>query len=304
MSTTLELNCLILGEDRDHIFSLKILSSECVGTLEEAIKDKNNNTFQHVDVDGLELWDVSIAVDDYFEEKISNLELESSKRLLPVRKLSLVFSDPLEDEHLHVVVRPPPAKPPRLELNCLMLGDNFRHIFSVKILSTETVSTFREAIKDKKEPTSQHVDARTLVLWQVSIPNDDSPKLKLSELDLVDENPLSPMVKLWKVFLEPPIKRHVHIVVKPPPPLSKFDELTGRLTFSQLETAQNCVIDDTLNTPIPSSTATVDAFIREQEKRPIWNGRASTNCGIQSNSIIPHLQIFFTSSAMVLLKLI
>jgi hypothetical protein len=35
-----------------------------------------------------------------------------------------------------------------------------------------------------------------------------------------------------------------------------------------------------LNAPSPSSGAILNAFINEQEKRPLWNGRPSTNRGI------------------------
>jgi len=58
MPSTLELNCLVLGEDSSHVFSVKIDTTESVFTLKEAIKDKKNNAFQHADADSLKLWKV------------------------------------------------------------------------------------------------------------------------------------------------------------------------------------------------------------------------------------------------------
>ena len=58
MPSTLELNCLVLGEDSSHVFSVEILESKNISSLKEAIKDKKNNAFQHADADSLKLWKV------------------------------------------------------------------------------------------------------------------------------------------------------------------------------------------------------------------------------------------------------
>lgn len=55
----------------------------------------------------LELWNTSIPVDDNFKESIGRLTLDSNKYLLPVKALSAVFPNPLNEEHLHVVVKLP-----------------------------------------------------------------------------------------------------------------------------------------------------------------------------------------------------
>ncbi|KAH9052999.1 hypothetical protein EDB83DRAFT_2225783, partial [Lactarius deliciosus] len=67
--------------------------------------------------------------------------------------------------------------------NCFVLGED-RNNISVKIPNTKNVSTLRQAIKEKN--AIHHVDANTLALWRVSIPDDNNLELKLSELDLVD----------------------------------------------------------------------------------------------------------------------
>ncbi|KAI6167849.1 hypothetical protein EDD17DRAFT_867146 [Pisolithus thermaeus] len=55
LQATISLNCLVLGDSRDHIFPVEISSSKTVGALREAIKDKKQYTFHHVEADKLSL---------------------------------------------------------------------------------------------------------------------------------------------------------------------------------------------------------------------------------------------------------
>jgi hypothetical protein len=97
----LEINCLVLGEPRGHIFPVKIARTESVGALKDAIKEKKQLAFQNVDADTLVLRKVSIPVDESLEEIVRNLD--GAEPLSPVDKLSEVFSNVYET-HLHVVV--------------------------------------------------------------------------------------------------------------------------------------------------------------------------------------------------------
>jgi hypothetical protein len=111
MFSTLNLNCLIYGQGQNHIFPVNIESTETVGALRET-KEKIKPQFDHVPTcprRPLELWSVSIPVDNHFERKVNDMEFDDVKLLLPVKRLSGVFSDQLEDEYLHVVIRPLPA---------------------------------------------------------------------------------------------------------------------------------------------------------------------------------------------------
>jgi hypothetical protein len=56
-----------------------------------------------------------------------------------------------------------------LELNCWVRGDDWDHVFPIKIAQTESVGALKELIKEKKQHTFQHMDANTLKLWQVSV---------------------------------------------------------------------------------------------------------------------------------------
>jgi hypothetical protein len=103
----LELNCFIHGDDPGHVFPVKIAPTESVGTLKKYIKQEKQVALEHVDADALRIWNVSIPVDDDFEDSVNKLELRVEEELSPVKRLSIL--DEPEDEHLHVVVRSPPA---------------------------------------------------------------------------------------------------------------------------------------------------------------------------------------------------
>jgi hypothetical protein len=221
----LELNCLILGQDPKHIFSVKIARTESISTLKEAIKEKKN-AFRHIDADTLTVWQVSILDDGSLGRNLREINISDESSLRPTQKLSGLFSEPPIEGHLHVVVAPPPlaviqtglsSEPLRLlELNCFIIGDSCNNIFTVKIPKTESISTLKEVIKEKKN-AFRHIDADTLIVWQVSILDDSSLGKNLGEINLLDESSLRPTQKLSGLFSEPPIQNHLHIVVKPEP---------------------------------------------------------------------------------------
>ena len=48
-SEPLQLNCLVLRDDHSRVFPVKIAATKTVGTLKDAIKEKNKHLFHHVD---------------------------------------------------------------------------------------------------------------------------------------------------------------------------------------------------------------------------------------------------------------
>ena len=109
MSSTLNLNCLVLGDDASRTFPIKIAKSDTVGDLRKLIKEEKSHTFQHVDADTLVLWKVSILINRSLTENLSNRTFADESPLLPVDELSEVFSDSPARRHLHIVVSAPPA---------------------------------------------------------------------------------------------------------------------------------------------------------------------------------------------------
>jgi hypothetical protein len=107
---TLELNCLVLGNDPS-IFTVEIASSKTVSILKDMIKEKKQNEFKDVDADTLILWKVSIPDNDNLKQHLNTLELNESSELLrrSTSRLLNVFKGELEEEHVHIVVQPPPT---------------------------------------------------------------------------------------------------------------------------------------------------------------------------------------------------
>jgi len=104
----LELNCLVLGDDPNHIFAVEISNAKTASALKKAIKNEKKPAFDHVPADALVLWNVSVPVDRSLKENINNFFLANEESLSPVQELSEIFSDALTRKHLHVIVKSPP----------------------------------------------------------------------------------------------------------------------------------------------------------------------------------------------------
>jgi len=59
MYANYKLNCLVLGDDPNHIFPVNIAQTQTVGDLKKVIKDEKKPQFDHIPADGLKLWNVS-----------------------------------------------------------------------------------------------------------------------------------------------------------------------------------------------------------------------------------------------------
>ena len=57
----------------------------------------------------------------------------------------------------------------QLCLNCWVLGEKADRVFTVDIADTTNVSALKDAIKEKMQPTLDHIPAKTLDLWQVRV---------------------------------------------------------------------------------------------------------------------------------------
>jgi hypothetical protein len=113
MSQTLVLNCLVLGDSSDNIFTTKILGSDNVSALKDV---KNQNRFQHVDPHALGLWQVDFPDDDdeTLQQLLENFKCDPKKKLKSTKGLAQFFDKIAEG--LHILVVPPPMG----EYNCLV----------------------------------------------------------------------------------------------------------------------------------------------------------------------------------------
>ena len=102
------LNCWVLGEDSDsnRIFPVEVDRNKNVGDLKEAIKEKMKPAFDHITANSLDVWNVSIPIDEdtNLQAQVKGLRLHEKKSLLPVQPLSGIFRNVVE-QYLHVIVR-------------------------------------------------------------------------------------------------------------------------------------------------------------------------------------------------------
>ena len=105
MSTVVNLNCWVQGDDIDRIFPVEIAPTKTVGALKDVIKEKKKHAFRDIDADILVLWEVSIRIDDNFDKNLE--KRKHANPLLPWQKLSSVFLDQPADGHLSIVIKAP-----------------------------------------------------------------------------------------------------------------------------------------------------------------------------------------------------
>jgi hypothetical protein len=243
MSQILALNCLVLGDSEDNIFTVEIPRAKNVSALKDAIKEKKQIMFQHVDADALRLWKADFPDDDdsdddeKLRQQLTSFKCDPKKKLKAMKPLHLLFDK--ISAGLHLLVVPPPtgeyncpvavirfiiyaARPvsettPLFELNCLVLDDSRDNIFPVEIPRTKTVGALKDAIKEKKRPVLDHVPADTLELWQVDFPDDDDEKLRqlLENFKCDPKKKLKSTKELAQLFDQ--IAKGLHVLVVPPP---------------------------------------------------------------------------------------
>ena len=102
------LNCCILSDDPSHVFSLKIDNNKNVSVLRKAIKDEKKPAFDSITANRLNLWNVSIKINDNLPEKLR--EHSHKKALCLTKILSDVFPNgTLAVNTLHIVIDAPPG---------------------------------------------------------------------------------------------------------------------------------------------------------------------------------------------------
>ena len=240
-----DLKCSVLKSDS--VFSVKMPKSGTVDGLKDAIKKKMEPEFDHVAAVRIDLWKVQVSNccprSDILVLTISTIEgknlrmaipatvvsnrtspsspLKMNRRYCSAENLSAVFSDPLNQQHLHIVVRVPPKAlspscEPKIRSQLFQLAWGWwAELFSVKIPKSGTVDSLKKAIKKEKERCIPlEVDADRLDLWKVSIPDDDRLIESVRKLDLVNNRCLRSTAKLSKVFADAPEDHHIHIVVR------------------------------------------------------------------------------------------
>jgi hypothetical protein len=87
----------------------------------------------------------------------------------------------------------------------------------VKIPSTLTVDDLKDMIKQKKPNELKEIDAYSLDLFKVAVPDEDDLENRVKEAVAVDGmRPLKSTKELYQIFPDRPLKKTIHIAVKLP----------------------------------------------------------------------------------------
>ncbi|KAI9450975.1 hypothetical protein F5148DRAFT_1019416, partial [Russula earlei] len=174
-----------------------------------------------------------------------------------------------------------------LKLNCLILGQDIHRIFQVKIEGEETVSTLKEMIKEDNANDLARIDADSLRLWKVSIPIDKKLKEKYKDKGFVlddDDELLS--LELSGIFLDPPLRDHLHIIARTP------DTISTRVSAAPEQLLElNCLIVGEgvesmfVITIEPSSTVYDLKKAIQQERSVLFRGLDAAKLGLWKASI-------------------
>jgi hypothetical protein len=103
-------------------------------------------------------------------------------------------------------------------LGCIILGE--KNAFPVDYDACKTIGHLKDAIKEKKSVALGSTDANALNLWKVNIPESDKNKI-YKGIDIKGEfrgEKLDRDLNIIDYFNEQPPRRHIHIIVEPPPP--------------------------------------------------------------------------------------
>ena len=103
-------------------------------------------------------------------------------------------------------------------LNCLVQGDPAQCAFPVHLDRNSLVGDLKELIKSKKRNFFRTIDADMLILWKVSIPDDDNANDAIEQLAFENDKlngtkDLRPTWKIQDYFDKEPMERHIHIIV-------------------------------------------------------------------------------------------
>ena len=120
---SLSLNCLVLGDESEKMFTVKIENTENVSILKDLIKEKNPSSLGNIDVKNIDLWQVSFPMDELGAEPVY-VNLDTYSKLSPPhKKLSTFFDRVMDDdsERLHIIAKVPGTSLQSFSRICLQL---------------------------------------------------------------------------------------------------------------------------------------------------------------------------------------
>jgi hypothetical protein len=107
---TLSLNCYLLGDDPNRMFTVKVPETDNVSILKKLIKEEKAPHLNHVAASDLDIWKVDLPISN-FQKNLGKINLVDNNSLSPLDELSQVFLAPLS-RHVHVVIKRPSVGDP------------------------------------------------------------------------------------------------------------------------------------------------------------------------------------------------
>ncbi|KAF8675626.1 hypothetical protein AX14_005068, partial [Amanita brunnescens Koide BX004] len=133
-----------------------------------------------------------------------------SNPLRPVTKLSKVFSELPQDEHLHIVVLNPVLK-----LRYWVIGEGRVFSMNIDINKNQLVEDLRLTIMENQGSLLKDIRVADLKLWKASIPYEDEDSLNIERRakEIMNGETLLETKKCSDIFKLSPNKRHINAVV-------------------------------------------------------------------------------------------
>ncbi|KAG9067165.1 hypothetical protein KI688_011946 [Linnemannia hyalina] len=167
-----------------------------------------------------------------------------------------------------------------LTLFCLVDGESTLNAFSVEIDPSKTVDGLKDRIRAKTPDTFTGVDAKDLILWKVSIKDDDDGDddvtIVLDSVPGSEKKKLRATRELSDVFKETPPKKTIHIIVERPPQVQApiFSNESRPGTPPSDEKWQELVvqIEDTFFAPDSNNYTSLVQFVKGGANVPTTGG--------------------------------
>jgi len=118
-TTDFLLNCFVLGDNENNVFSVEIAKNKNVSILKDEIKKKKVHLLDHVDASDLELWKVSFPIDGHPSKKP-----QTTPSLRPSKRLFTLWDGEPSDDDLHILVKAPGTSQ---EFSFLISTNTFRN---------------------------------------------------------------------------------------------------------------------------------------------------------------------------------
>ena len=101
-ATDFLLNCFVLGDDENKVFTVRIPRNDNVSILNDEIKKKKARLLCHVDASDLDLWKVWLPLDDP-----ASKQPQAEPPFRVNKRLSSLWGDDPSDDDLHILVKAP-----------------------------------------------------------------------------------------------------------------------------------------------------------------------------------------------------